>query len=116
MSRHVKGRKSTRPAGVPDVRFDPCPKGGIHQVEGVGEVWACQKCDALWAELDAQVRANRTPKSTGTKDCIDCGASLVSDRRWAEAASEIRQQWRNEGKASRVGDRCARCSRKGKAA
>lgn len=109
MSRHTKGRKSTRPAIVPDVRE-------LHRIEADGDVWACRDCGVDWATLDAQVRANRAPKSTGTKDCIDCGATLVSDRRWAEAASEIRQQWRDEGKASRVGDRCARCSRKGAAA
>ena len=112
----TKGRKSNRPPAVPDVRFEPCPNGGIHDIKPVRDVWLCLGCRVLWTTLDAEARANRTPAPTGAKDCIDCGATLVSDRRWAEAASEIRQQWRDEGKASRVGDRCSRCARKGAAA
>lgn len=114
--KHQKGRKSSRPAIVPDVRDLPCITGHPHQIVNDDMAAYCLTCGTAWADLDAQVRANLTPTSTGTKTCIDCGATLVSDRRWAEAASEIRQQWRDEGKASRVGDRCARCARKGKAA
>lgn len=114
----TKGRKvPNKPSLIPDVRTLECPQTGqLHQLVNNDLATHCLTCGTAWAELDAQARANLTPTATGTKTCIDCGATLVSDRRWAEAASEIRQQWREEGKASRVGDRCARCSRKGKAA
>src|SRR5690606_24301719 len=93
---HKPGRPS-KPVRVADVRTLPCPSGGLS-----------------WGALDADARKPAEPAPKVTR--CHCGVTLMSERRWAEAATEGRQESRAEGFAPRASGMCDRCARRVRAA
>lgn len=53
-----RGRTTVGNPRVPDAESWPCPTGGLHELTNGGCDTFCAKCEALWADIDSEIRAS----------------------------------------------------------